>query len=351
MNFSAWAGGLPEYMATTGIAPVAYDIFVGLPLDLNDMYWLAEILPQIAKVKAVLVVTLEPSGGLPAVTSASVLQLATVMRAYEMQGVSFLVRFAHEMNGAWYPWGQQPAAYVAAFRMVASIIHNNTCGAQMLWAPNNGYGYPWPFYAHAPTMIRNQQLLAAKPGTANYVAMDTNGDSVVDNLDDPYEPYYPGDASVDWVGMSVYHVGGADPRSPNVYDVNTSPGLREFSSLFSGGAHDFYGPYAAARNKPMSITETAALWNPAPDSRASAPSELQVKSLWWEQVLNAGSDTTNALSLATHFPLIKMTHWFDYMKARPTGADGWSSPNIGTAKAKPLSELEEHMCRSVNASK
>ena len=33
--------------------------------------------------------------------------------------------------------------------------------------------------------------------------MDTNGDGVVDNLDDPYEPYYPGDASVDWVGMSV----------------------------------------------------------------------------------------------------------------------------------------------------
>ena len=44
---------------------------------------------------------------------------------------------------------------------------------------------------------------AAKPGTASYVAMDTNGDGVVDNLDDPYEPYYPGDTSVDWVGMSV----------------------------------------------------------------------------------------------------------------------------------------------------
>ncbi len=49
---------------------------------------------------------------------------------------------------------------------------------------------------------------------------------------------------------------------------------------FSGGEHDFYGPYAAARGKPMSITETAALWNPAPDTRASAPTELQVKSLW-----------------------------------------------------------------------
>ena len=35
--------------------------------------------------------------------------------------------------------------------MVASIIHNNTCSAQMLWAPNNGYGYPWPFYSCRPT--------------------------------------------------------------------------------------------------------------------------------------------------------------------------------------------------------
>ena len=29
----------------------------------------------------------------------------------------------------------------------------------------------------------------------------------------------------------MYHVGGADPQQHNVYDVNTSPGLREFSSL------------------------------------------------------------------------------------------------------------------------
>jgi len=51
---------------------------------------------------------------------------------------------------AGYPWGQQPAAYVAAFRMAAAIIHNNTCASKMLWAPNNGYGYPWPFYPCGP---------------------------------------------------------------------------------------------------------------------------------------------------------------------------------------------------------
>ena len=34
-------------------------------------------------------------------------------------------------------------------------------------------------------------------------------------------------------------------------------------------------------------------------------------------MFNAGSDTPNALSLATHFPMIKLTHWFDYIKAQP----------------------------------
>jgi hypothetical protein len=34
--------------------------------------------------------------------------------------------------------------------------------------------------------------------------MDTNGDGVLDNSDDPFTPYYPGDDMVDWVGISVY---------------------------------------------------------------------------------------------------------------------------------------------------
>jgi hypothetical protein len=54
-----------------------------------------------------------------------------------------------------------------------------------------------------PTYRRGAGRLAAKPGTASYAAMDTNGDGVVSDLDDPYAPYYPGDAHVDWVGMSV----------------------------------------------------------------------------------------------------------------------------------------------------
>jgi len=39
---------------------------------------------QVAAVKGMLVLTLEPNGGLAAVTAASVLQVAVVLRAYEM---------------------------------------------------------------------------------------------------------------------------------------------------------------------------------------------------------------------------------------------------------------------------
>ncbi len=37
--------------------------------------------------------------------------------------------------------------------------------------------------------------------------LDTNKDLKIDMQDDPFEPYYPGDDFVDWVGMSIFHFG------------------------------------------------------------------------------------------------------------------------------------------------
>ena len=37
--------------------------------------------------------------------------------------------------------------------------------------------------------------------------LDTNGDGTINNYDDMYTPYYPGDDVVDWVGLSVFHFG------------------------------------------------------------------------------------------------------------------------------------------------
>ena len=48
--------------------------------------------------------------------------LVTRLRAWNDSGVGVFVRFAHEMNGSWYAWGQQPTAYAAAFRRVAAAV-------------------------------------------------------------------------------------------------------------------------------------------------------------------------------------------------------------------------------------
>ena len=48
----------------------------------------------------------------------------------------YFVRYAHEMNGVWFPWGQEPSAYRASFAAVAGWFRAASCGAMMLWAPN-----------------------------------------------------------------------------------------------------------------------------------------------------------------------------------------------------------------------
>ncbi|PWW21328.1 glycosyl hydrolase family 26 [Geodermatophilus normandii] len=80
------------------------------------------------------------------------------------------IRFAHEMNGNWYPWGagvngNTPADYVAAYRHVHDVVTGaGATNAVWVWAPNV---VDWP-----------------TPGDVG--------------------PYYPGDAYVDWAGFDAY---------------------------------------------------------------------------------------------------------------------------------------------------
>jgi mannan endo-1,4-beta-mannosidase len=54
----------------------------------------------------------------------------------------FLIRFAHEMNGNWYPWsvgqpGSTPEDYVAAYRRVRRIFDDSGAAqVQWVWSPN-----------------------------------------------------------------------------------------------------------------------------------------------------------------------------------------------------------------------
>lgn len=46
--------------------------------------------------------TLEPKSGLEKVTGKACSELVDFLSPYELAGISFLLRFGHEMNGGWY---------------------------------------------------------------------------------------------------------------------------------------------------------------------------------------------------------------------------------------------------------
>ncbi|WP_330289850.1 glycoside hydrolase family 26 protein [Streptomyces sp. NBC_00576] len=90
-----------------------------------------------------------------------------------------VLRFAHEMNGAWYPWsekvnGNHKGDYVKAWRHVHDLFEKaGATNVIWVWSPN---------------------IIRPVPGTK-------------------LKPLYPGDDYVDWVGMTGY---GVHEKSPEI---------------------------------------------------------------------------------------------------------------------------------------
>jgi hypothetical protein len=269
--------------------PAVWVEFAQFPLTPDDRTHLAGFFQQVRTVGGIGLLTLEPNDGLQTVTPSAARDVADLLAAEGACGVPTLVRFAHEMNGSWYRWGQDPVAYIAAFRTVAAAIHARAPGVGVLWAPNTGLGYPFKGGAYE-----------APSGSSEAHTLDTTGDGKLSAADDPYAPYWPGDDAVDWVGMSVYHFGNTYPWGANVV-----PLAGAFDSLLTGrgnGEPDFYATWAVGHHKPMAIVETAALWRPS----GGGASELAIKQGWWRQVFST--------STVEEFPDIRLIGWFDWKK-------------------------------------
>lgn len=287
-----------EAIDRLGRTPAVWVEFTRFPLDDGGRANLDRFIDQVAAVGGTALITLEPHDGLGAVTREAANEFADILAAYwTTSGVPAFVRFAHEMNGSWYAWSQQPADYIAAFRRVAAAVHERAPNAAMVWAPSDGGGYP--FLGGA---------FAAKADSPVMVELDTDGDGRLTGTDDPYAPYYPGDDVVDWVGMSLYHWGLVYP-----WGENEMPPPGAFAAMVRGqdvgaladglAAPDFYAIYAEGHDRPMAIVETAILYDPA---ATSGPTEARLKSAWFEQVFGA--------STRTAFPRIGMLNWFEWRK-------------------------------------
>lgn len=178
-------------------------------------------------------------------------------------GKPVMLRFAHEMNGNWYPWaesanGNQAGDYVAAWRHVHDVVAaTGATNVQWVWAPNVPY---W--------------------GST------------------PLSGLYPGAAYVDTVGLDGYNWGTAASWS-----AWTSP-----SALFGDGLTALR---SLAPGKPIMISETAsaeaggskANWNTALVSYLAAQPDITAfvwfhhnKEVDWR--INSSTSSASALAAA-----------------------------------------------------
>ena len=122
--------------------------------------------------------------------------------------------------------------------------------------------------------------------------LDTNKDGKLTETDDPYGPYYPGDAYVDWVGLSFYHWG---------YDrgVNQLPWTGKWGHALgvSNAIPNFHQVLAAGHGKPMLIAETSAFYDSL-NTKSGQVSETAIKQNWIQQVYNLTDATQPRLDLA-----------------------------------------------------
>jgi hypothetical protein len=287
-----------------GLRPAVYCEFFEFPLPPALRPGLTNFLDQVRTNGGIAMITLEPYGGLTNVSAAACLEFAQLCSRQETQGISgIMVRFAHEMNGPWNPWGQQPVPYKEKFRLVAQHIRTNTTRTAMLWAPSYGGGYP--FGANVT------------PASPHFAALDTDGDGTLTQNDDSYEPYYPGDDVMDWVGLTLYHWGIQWPWLENELPETNNFATRLTGNYLGGNGDersvpDFYARYCAdgVRNKPLAIPETAAFSNP----HHGGAGNMAIKQAWWRQVFNISGDTPEAVDVALHFPKLKCITWFDHYK-------------------------------------
>lgn len=320
-----WAVQSPKaYAARLGRVPYDYGDFASLPLSNSERQTLDKEVSQIAALHSKFFLTIEMPDGLGIVTPSVAQSLARQLARWNAEGVGIFLRFGQEMNGSWYPWGQQPALYVAKFRLVATYVHRLALGTVMVWSPNTGDGYPFAGGEYS-----------VKPGTPAFKEMDTNGAAQLSMYDDPYGPYYPGDAYVDWVGLSNYDFGDTYP-----YGANTIPEPNKFVEQMTGTyignegndtmLPNFYKIYAVDHHKPMAISETAALYN---EKQAGiGASDIAIETNWIDQVFNP--------AVRAQFPKLGMVNWFEWKKNEEYGYVDWratAQPQILAALVAALS--------------
>ncbi|KAJ3352054.1 hypothetical protein GGF32_003990 [Allomyces javanicus] len=236
-----------DFNSKLGITASGFAAFVYVDANsgLRDPDAILKHAEQVRAAKATfMMLTVEPSpGGLDMMTDSVNDKIAELLQTINAKyGLPLFVRFAHEMNGIWYPWSQQPDKYKSTWVRFAKAVRAKAPSTTLVWAPNAPLGYPW------------SGSFGAKPGSADYRAMDTNGDGSVNALDDPFLPFYPGSDWVDWIGVSAFWYG-------NTWGNNELP-TSDMADNFLFNRQGSIVAFANKYNKPFGVFEGGASYYP-----------------------------------------------------------------------------------------
>jgi hypothetical protein len=180
-------------------------------------------------------------------------------RAKEFAAVRqpILVRWAHEFNGNWYPWGianndNDPSRYVRAYRHVHDLVEEaGARNVQWVWAFNNG---------SSPDEAYNDPAAA-----------------------------YPGDDYVDWVGIDGYNWG---------FGPSWDPAGDHWTSFDATFAAAYAKARAVAPHRPVMLGEFA------------STEDGGDKALWLDEMTaTLRSGAYPELKLLTYFDLTKEEPW------------------------------------------
>ncbi len=176
-------------------------------------------------------------------------------RAIKALGGPVMIRPMHEMNGNWYPWGgtvnaNDPELFKAAWRHVHRIF--------------------------------------AKEGASNVTwVWSINWMSSPDTPDNGYDAYYPGDAYVDWVGISGFNWGTSTQYQ----------GWMAFNEMYRKPLK-----YLETLDKPIMVAEFASVANGGD------------KAAWITDAYRR---------IRTEHPQIKAVVYYDAIERRPTDTQDW----------------------------
>jgi hypothetical protein len=170
------SGTPATYRALASLRPSVHADFVAFGSSVTP------VLAEDRVLKATPMITWEPwtVSLAPIANGADDAYLMEVARQVASYAGVVYIRFGHEMNGNWYPWGQQPAEYIAAWRHLWHLFRTEgATNVRWVWAPDLLNGLPRPQW---------QQGVAA---------------------------YWPGSRYVDVVGVTLvaYAFQGAQPLS------------------------------------------------------------------------------------------------------------------------------------------